>query len=152
MFKSHPLFLVKIEVERGVAESGDAVGGVVVVTHTHSCTPLSLAKFARTQLDFCVSTLKNLSIQPYKCLFALIILATYWTAEVTPLAVTSLIPMFLFPTLGLLPAARTAQHYFKVSHLVTHNCYTRFRSSCLQLSLGLCNYHLTRCLTFFTTF
>ena len=53
--------------------------------------------------------------QPYKCLFALIIMATYWTAEVTPLAVTSLIPMFMFPMLGILPAARTSAHYFKVS-------------------------------------
>ena len=42
-------------------------------------------------------------------------MATYWTAEVTPLAVTSLIPMFMFPMLGILPAARTSAHYFKVS-------------------------------------
>ena len=71
--------------------------------------------------------------KPFKCLFALIILATYWTAEVTPLAVTSLVPMFLFPTLGLLPAARTAQHYFKV----------RTAGRCC-LSLSLYNDHSTR--------
>ena len=40
-------------------------------------------------------------------------MATYWTAEVTPLAVTSLIPMFMFPMLSILPAARTLAHYVK---------------------------------------
>jgi sodium-dependent dicarboxylate transporter 2/3/5 len=74
--------------------------------------------------------------RPYKCLFALIIMATYWTAEVTPLAVTSLIPMFMFPMLGILPAARTSAHYFKDVNFLF------FGGLIVAIAIEKCNLHL----------
>lgn len=74
--------------------------------------------------------------KPYKCLFSLAIMATYWTAEVTPLAVTSLMPMFLFPMFGLLPAGRVAAHYFKDINFLF------FGGLVVAIAIEKCNLHL----------
>jgi hypothetical protein len=60
---------------------------------------------------------KDPAKKPWKCMYALLLMAIYWTMEVAPLAVTSLVPMFLFPILGVLDAKKTAANYFKVTTL-----------------------------------
>jgi di/tricarboxylate transporter len=92
-------------------------------------------------IDGCVlnrnETYYKVNIQrPYKCLFSLICMATYWTFEVTPLAVTSLMPMFLFPLFGLLPAARVAAHYFKDINFLF------FGGLVFAIAIEKCNLHL----------
>jgi di/tricarboxylate transporter len=74
--------------------------------------------------------------QPYKCLFCLGVMATYWTFEATPLAVTSLMPMFLFPMFGLLPAATVAAHYFKDINFLF------FGGLVVAIAIEKCNLHL----------
>ncbi|XP_015591965.1 protein I'm not dead yet [Cephus cinctus] len=47
----------------------------------------------------------------YRCLYVLLIMACYWIAEVLPLAVTSVIPIVLYPLLGILSTAATTLCY-----------------------------------------
>lgn len=49
-----------------------------------------------------------------KCLYAVIIMAVYWVSEAVPLAVTSLLPLVLFPILGVLTAKQVATEYLQV--------------------------------------
>ena len=50
-----------------------------------------------------------------RCLYVLAIMATYWMSSVFPLAITSLIPVALFPLLGILSTVRSLW-------LIWHNC------------------------------
>nr|XP_037269060.1 solute carrier family 13 member 5-like [Rhipicephalus microplus] len=45
------------------------------------------------------------------CAFVVIWLAIYWVTEVIPLAITSLMPLVLFPLLGILSSQRVASFY-----------------------------------------
>nr|XP_006814711.1 PREDICTED: solute carrier family 13 member 5-like [Saccoglossus kowalevskii] len=45
-------------------------------------------------------------------------MAVYWVTEVIPLAVTALLPMVLFPTLGVLDSKRTCSNYLKDTNML----------------------------------
>ncbi|KAK3592647.1 hypothetical protein CHS0354_034725 [Potamilus streckersoni] len=45
------------------------------------------------------------------CAYAVIIMAVYWLTEALPIAVTSLLPIFLFPVLGLMTAKDVSAKY-----------------------------------------
>ncbi|XP_038659527.1 solute carrier family 13 member 3-like isoform X1 [Scyliorhinus canicula] len=47
-----------------------------------------------------------------KCLYVILLMATYWCTEALPIAVTSLLPISLFPLLGILPSAKVCPQYF----------------------------------------
>ncbi|XP_067904631.1 solute carrier family 13 member 3 isoform X2 [Heterodontus francisci] len=47
-----------------------------------------------------------------KCLYVILLMAVYWCTEALPIAVTSLIPICLFPLLGILPASKVCPQYF----------------------------------------
>ncbi|KAK0428622.1 hypothetical protein QR680_010911 [Steinernema hermaphroditum] len=47
------------------------------------------------------------------CVFCIAMLTCYWLTEVVPLSITSLLPMLLFPVLGIMSAKDTAQQYLK---------------------------------------
>ncbi|EDV21875.1 uncharacterized protein TRIADDRAFT_12696, partial [Trichoplax adhaerens] len=44
--------------------------------------------------------------------YAVIIIASFWVLELVPLAVTALLPIFLFPILGVLPSKDVVPNYF----------------------------------------
>ena len=54
-----------------------------------------------------------------RCLYVLAIMATYWMTSVFPLAITSLIPVALFPLLGILSTVRVFIYgiYVVILHL-----------------------------------
>ncbi|KAL3857545.1 hypothetical protein ACJMK2_012199 [Sinanodonta woodiana] len=45
------------------------------------------------------------------CAYAVIVMAVYWLTEALPIAVTSLLPIFLFPVLGLMTAKDVSEKY-----------------------------------------
>nr|XP_014346572.1 PREDICTED: solute carrier family 13 member 3 isoform X2 [Latimeria chalumnae] len=47
-----------------------------------------------------------------KCLYVVLLMALYWCTEALPLAVTALLPVGLFPYLGILPSKKICPQYF----------------------------------------
>lgn len=57
-------------------------------------------------------------LQAYKCMYVVLIMATYWVLELLPLPVTSMLPIVLFPTLGILDSDRTCAAYMKETNMM----------------------------------
>ncbi|XP_052224933.1 Na(+)/citrate cotransporter-like [Dreissena polymorpha] len=53
-----------------------------------------------------------------KCAYCVLILAIFWLTEAFPIAVTSLIPVFLFPIVGVLSVKDTAQEYMNDTNML----------------------------------
>ncbi|XP_077864124.1 Na(+)/dicarboxylate cotransporter 3-like [Saccoglossus kowalevskii] len=47
------------------------------------------------------------------CAYAVLIISIYWMAEVFPMAVTALLPVLLFPLLGIMHSSRVSANYMK---------------------------------------
>lgn len=54
----------------------------------------------------------------YKCMYVVLIMAAYWVTEALPLPVTSMIPIVLFPTMGILDSDKTCQAYMKETNMM----------------------------------
>lgn len=50
-----------------------------------------------------------------KCSYVVLIMITYWFLEIVPISVTSLIPVLLFPMVGVLSSNDVSRCYFNVS-------------------------------------
>ncbi|XP_075071421.1 Na(+)/dicarboxylate cotransporter 3 [Mixophyes fleayi] len=50
--------------------------------------------------------------QEGKCLYVILLMAFYWCTEALPLAVTALLPIVLFPFMGILPSSKVCPQYF----------------------------------------
>ncbi|XP_060765164.1 solute carrier family 13 member 1 [Neoarius graeffei] len=53
-----------------------------------------------------------------QCAFTLVLMAVFWMTEALPLAVTALLPAFLFPLFGIMKSSVVATMYFKDFHLL----------------------------------
>ncbi|MEE6524320.1 hypothetical protein FKM82_023707, partial [Ascaphus truei] len=51
-------------------------------------------------------------LQEGKCLFVVLLMAFYWCTEALPLAVTAMLPIVLFPFMGILPSSKVCPQYF----------------------------------------
>ncbi|KAM4650136.1 Na(+)/dicarboxylate cotransporter 3 [Amazona ochrocephala] len=65
------------------------------------CAPLAL-----------VPVLLSLPPKEGRCLYVILLMALYWCTEALPLAVTALLPIILFPFLGILPSSKVCSQYF----------------------------------------
>uniref|UniRef100_A0A4W4FH71 Solute carrier family 13 member 3 n=1 Tax=Electrophorus electricus TaxID=8005 RepID=A0A4W4FH71_ELEEL len=50
--------------------------------------------------------------QEGKCLYVVLLMALFWCTEALPLAVTAMLPICLFPTMGILPSKKVCPQYF----------------------------------------
>jgi len=55
---------------------------------------------------------------PAKAAYGVAVMATYWITEVTPLAVTSLLPLVIFPMLGLIKGKEVCMVYMKDTNIL----------------------------------
>ncbi|XP_047462783.1 solute carrier family 13 member 2 [Mugil cephalus] len=53
-----------------------------------------------------------------KCGYAIILMALYWCTECMPLAVTALLPVVLFPMMGIMKAGEVSVEYLKDSNML----------------------------------
>lgn len=74
-------------------------------------------------------------IKAYKCMYVVLIMSIYWVTEALPLPVTSMIPMVLFPCMGILDTERTCMVYFKETMLMF------IGGLILALAVEYCNLH-----------
>uniref|UniRef100_A0A803W9V7 Solute carrier family 13 member 3 n=1 Tax=Ficedula albicollis TaxID=59894 RepID=A0A803W9V7_FICAL len=65
------------------------------------CAPLAL-----------LPVLLSLPPKEGRCLYVILLMALYWCTEALPLAVTALLPIVLFPFLGILPSNKVCPQYF----------------------------------------
>ncbi|KAM3955758.1 protein I'm not dead yet-like isoform 2-T2 [Aphomia sociella] len=54
----------------------------------------------------------------YRCMYVVLIMATYWVLELLPLPVTSMLPIILFPTMGILDSDKTCAAYMKETNMM----------------------------------
>ncbi|KAJ3585888.1 hypothetical protein NHX12_012296 [Muraenolepis orangiensis] len=54
----------------------------------------------------------NLPEKEGKCLYVVLLMAVFWCTEALPLAVTAMLPVCLFPTMGILPSKKVCPQYF----------------------------------------
>ncbi|XP_063049385.1 solute carrier family 13 member 3 [Engraulis encrasicolus] len=47
-----------------------------------------------------------------KCMYVVLLMAVFWCTEALPLAVTAMLPICLFPTMGILPSKKVCPQYF----------------------------------------
>ncbi|RCN43804.1 hypothetical protein ANCCAN_10193 [Ancylostoma caninum] len=52
---------------------------------------------------------------PSRCIYCILLISSFWIAEVVPIGITSLLPVFLFPVLGISSAKEICLVYFKDS-------------------------------------
>jgi len=58
------------------------------------------------------------NIAALRCLYVVLLMAGFWVTEVLPLPVTALIPMVLFPLMGILDSDRTSLCYLKETNMM----------------------------------
>ena len=56
-----------------------------------------------------------LQLQEAECGYVILIMAVFWVTEALPISVTALLPVFLFPVVGILSVKDASQQYINVS-------------------------------------
>lgn len=71
----------------------------------------------------------------YRCMFVVLTMSLYWVTEALPLPVTSMLPIVLFPVLGVLETDRTCMMYMKETMLMF------IGGIIIALAVEYCNLH-----------
>ena len=77
----------------------------ILTSHPFTITGMLLRMFA----DYNV-----VSLQEIRCAYGLIVMAILWLTEALPIPVTSLLPVVLFPLLGVSPGKTVCEKFINV--------------------------------------
>ncbi|XP_075427415.1 Na(+)/dicarboxylate cotransporter 3 isoform X1 [Ascaphus truei] len=86
------------------------MSGLVAVVKKFWCIKRYIVLIATPLL--LLPILFTLPAQEGKCLFVVLLMAFYWCTEALPLAVTAMLPIVLFPFMGILPSSKVCPQYF----------------------------------------
>ena len=67
---------------------------------------------------YILDSINLLSMQAARAGYTIAIIAVYWLTEVVPIAVTALLPLILFPALGVLSSDDVARNYLTDNNLL----------------------------------
>ncbi|NXI35768.1 S13A1 protein, partial [Galbula dea] len=85
--------------------------------------------------DPLILLLVSFLLQEAECAYTLIVVAIFWLTEALPLAVSALLPAFMFPLFGIMESKQVASAYFKDFHLLLIGVI------CLATSIEKWNFH-----------
>lgn len=71
----------------------------------------------------------------YRCLYVVIVMALFWVTEALPLPITSMIPIVVFPLMGILSTSQTCMVYMKEPVIMF------IGGIALALAIEYCNLH-----------
>uniref|UniRef100_A0A8B9QNC6 Solute carrier family 13 member 1 n=1 Tax=Apteryx owenii TaxID=8824 RepID=A0A8B9QNC6_APTOW len=77
----------------------------------------------------------SLLVPEAECAYTLFVVAIFWLTEALPLAVSALLPAFMFPLFGIMASKQVASAYFKDFHLLLIGVI------CLATSIEKWNFH-----------
>uniref|UniRef100_A0AAZ3RBD7 Solute carrier family 13 member 2 n=1 Tax=Oncorhynchus tshawytscha TaxID=74940 RepID=A0AAZ3RBD7_ONCTS len=66
----------------------------------------------------CTPCLSHVCVQEASCGYVIILMALYWCTECMPLAVTGLLPVILFPMMGIMESSEVCNQYMKDSNML----------------------------------
>ena len=58
-----------------------------------------------------------------RCAYTVLLMATFWMTEVMPVSVTALLPVVIFPWLGVMDTKDVCKNYLKVSQAYICHSY-----------------------------
>uniref|UniRef100_A0A8C8CDL5 Solute carrier family 13 member 2 n=1 Tax=Oncorhynchus tshawytscha TaxID=74940 RepID=A0A8C8CDL5_ONCTS len=68
--------------------------------------------------DSNIPCLSHVCVQEASCGYVIILMALYWCTECMPLAVTGLLPVILFPMMGIMESSEVCNQYMKDSNML----------------------------------
>lgn len=71
----------------------------------------------------------------YRCMYVVLLMAVFWVTEALPLPITSMLPMVLFPLMGILDTEKTCMMYMKETMLMF------IGGIIIALAVEYCNLH-----------
>ena len=75
--------------------------------------------------------------KPAYCGFVLFVMSGFWITECLPIAITSLLPVVLFPIFGILDSKSTSKIYFEVTKLKATKPFSWWKSQSSYFSFNL---------------
>ncbi|KAJ8312454.1 hypothetical protein KUTeg_009827 [Tegillarca granosa] len=78
--------------------------------------------FSNIQLKSTI--LETFVVGEAQCGYVILVIAVYWLTEALPIAVTSLLPIVLFPVVGVLPPKEVSSVYINVNRDVCSEMFS----------------------------